>query len=160
MYFFRDSIRSVEWEKYRVHIEFLYAMRIINKIFFFFFFFISRSNVHLYDVGNSQRPRVSSSSIISTVLSAKLFLGVMLKDRLQSNPVASTPKAPSKRNTVCLVFSLSNYSSNSIHSIFCIFLWHYLALLCPRRKLSRHHAELSRYYQTFYCKSRLHSVLY
>lgn len=33
--YFRDSIRSAEWEKYRVHLELLYATRIIDKIFFF-----------------------------------------------------------------------------------------------------------------------------
>lgn len=55
--YFRDSIRSAEWEKYRVHLEFplCYENNREDLFLLLFFFFIAKRS-YLYDVGNSQRP--------------------------------------------------------------------------------------------------------
>lgn len=86
-----------------------------------------------------------------------------MKDNLQSNPVASTPKAPSKRNTP----SMFSYSFSFSFFLQCVFItffqlllilftryssfsflfWHYLAVLyvclCSRHRSPRHHAEVN-----------------
>lgn len=92
-------------------------------------------------------------SLILSVLSAILLLS---DDERQSNSVASTPKAPSKRNTVCHIFLLFFFTRIAPHSIFInffFFFWHYLAVSCSRcLNLLRHHAEMNyrgTYYQRF-----------
>jgi len=110
---------------------------------------------------------------ILTVLSVKLFLSGDERQSSQSNSVASTPKAPSKRNTQYFSFFFFSPLNVDVElfvlfGIFCFFgtIWPY----CVRDvNYPRHHAEVN-YQGTIrhsHCKARCdiffsyaHSVLF
>lgn len=87
----------------------------------------------LYDVGNRELDFVSSLffNLVCTICE----IAPISDDERQSNPVASTPKAPSKSNTVCHIFLFFSFSRlfELLLILYSIsFFWHYLAVLCVR----------------------------